>query len=176
MGRQKGKRTAERLEKADQEAQAVRLRRAGHTIAEIGQQLHVSEKTVKRWIDRTLARAGKAAGADEMRALMLDRLEAMLKALWTKAEMGDTFAIDRAVKIMERQAKLAGLDAPTNVKHRVEGEVDHTHTVALGQQPPEDLAQTLQLLVQTGQLRLPAPAGAVIEGEVVELPAEEGAE
>lgn len=173
MGRQKGKRTAAKIEQVDREAQAVALRRSGHTIAEISQQLHVGERTVERWIDRTIARTASAAGADTMRGLMLDRLESMLKALWTKVEMGDTYAIDRVTKIMERQAKLLGLDAPTNINHKVAGEVDHTHVHQMAEAPPEDLAETLRILVSTGQLSLAAPAGDVVEGEARELPAED---
>jgi len=47
-----------------------------------------------------------------MCALELERLDVMLLALWRRVQNGDERAIDRALKIEERRAKLLGLDAP----------------------------------------------------------------
>ena len=52
------------------------------------------------------------------------RLERMLQAVWPLAEKGDPKAIDSAVKILEREAKLLGLDAPTRLDHRFDGMTD----------------------------------------------------
>ncbi len=43
------------------------------------------------------------------------RIERATRAIWPQVAAGDLFAIDRLVKLMERQAKLLGLDAPTQV-------------------------------------------------------------
>jgi hypothetical protein len=45
----------------------------------------------------------------------LDRLDAMLRACWSKAIGGDMKAVDRVLKISERRSKLLGLDAPERV-------------------------------------------------------------
>lgn len=45
----------------------------------------------------------------------LKRLEAAEKAIWVKVLKGDLLAIDRMLRIMERRAKLLGLDAPKRV-------------------------------------------------------------
>lgn len=52
--------------------------------------------------------------------LELERLDAMLSGLWKKAETGDTEAIDRVLKIMERRSKYLGLDEPDELINRVD--------------------------------------------------------
>ncbi len=41
----------------------------------------------------------------------------MLLALWRRVQSGDDHAIDRALRIMERRARLLGLDAATKTEH-----------------------------------------------------------
>jgi hypothetical protein len=48
------------------------------------------------------------------------RLDGFLQALWPKIEAGDTRAIETALHIMERRAKLLGLDSAIKVDWRVE--------------------------------------------------------
>ena len=48
-----------------------------------------------------------------MRDLEAARLDAMLLPLWRRVQQGDERAVDRALKIMERRARLLGLDAPS---------------------------------------------------------------
>jgi len=50
--------------------------------------------------------------AEEIRRLELERLDAMLFAIGPEVRKGSYGAIDRALKIMERRARLLGLDAP----------------------------------------------------------------
>ena len=50
--------------------------------------------------------------AEDVRKIELERLDALLLAVWGKARKGDYFAIDAALKILARRAKLLGLDAP----------------------------------------------------------------
>jgi len=51
-----------------------------------------------------------------LRALELLRLDELLNALWDTAIAGDLKAVDRVLKVMERRAKLLGLDAPFEIK------------------------------------------------------------
>jgi hypothetical protein len=53
--------------------------------------------------------------AEQARNLDLKRLDAMTLALWSQARQGNQGAVDRLLRIMERRAKLLGLDAPTKV-------------------------------------------------------------
>jgi hypothetical protein len=50
--------------------------------------------------------------AADLKIIMRERLEAMVASVYEQASGGDYAAVDRILKIMERQAKLDGLDAP----------------------------------------------------------------
>jgi len=67
-------------------------------------------KDVKREIDKIRSTLREDAG--EIVELELQRLDEMLVGLWAKARRGNTAAIDRVLKIMERRAKFLGIDAP----------------------------------------------------------------
>ena len=53
--------------------------------------------------------------ADEVRKMELERLDVMMKALWPWLEAGSTPHIAQMLKVMERRAKLLGLDAPAPI-------------------------------------------------------------
>lgn len=57
-------------------------------------------------------RAQVAADAAELRAEEVSRLDAMLAGLWPDARRGHLGAVDRVLRLMERRARLLGLDAP----------------------------------------------------------------
>lgn len=57
----------------------------------------------------------RVAAADSATAEDLQRLAAAEKAIWPAVEKGDVTAIDRLLRIMERRAKLLGLDAPKRI-------------------------------------------------------------
>lgn len=57
--------------------------------------------------------------ADELRTLELERLDSMLLPMMAQAKKGNQGAVDRVLRIMERRAKLLGLDAPTKQEIRV---------------------------------------------------------
>ncbi len=96
-------------------AEALELRRAGHTYAAIGEQLGLSKtmafKLVRQGMEEGRIAIGEAA--DQLRAEELSRLDGMLSAVWPKAAKGDLAAVDRVLKIGERRARLLGLDAPS---------------------------------------------------------------
>ena len=60
--------------------------------------------------------------ADELRTLELERLDRLLLGVWGQAAKGNQGAVDRALKIMERRARLLGLDAPTKVQQENVGD------------------------------------------------------
>lgn len=102
----------------ERELQALELRKAGFTFDRIAQQLGISQpgayKAVKRALSRLTAQTDEAA--DEVRRLELERLDGMLPVMWTQAKQGNQGAVDRVLRIMERRARLLGLDAPAEVK------------------------------------------------------------
>jgi hypothetical protein len=91
--------------------------------------------------------------AEELRTMEVARLDQMLLGLWPKAIKGDTWAVDRVLKIMERRAALLGLDAP--VKRELSGSVElrtYAERVAgdLGLEPAEVLAQAERIIAEAG--------------------------
>src|SRR5262245_61419517 len=58
-----------------------------------------------------LARAATEQAA-AYRELTLARLEALFAALWPQAQAGHVPSVNAAVSILDRQAKVLGLDAP----------------------------------------------------------------
>jgi hypothetical protein len=91
---------------------ALELRKAGATYQAIADQLgyagpHGAHQAVASALKATLREP-----ADELRELELVRLDSALLAIWRRVQGGDDKAIDRLVRIMERRAKMLGLDAP----------------------------------------------------------------
>lgn len=126
------------LETAKRDAEAAQLRASGKTYDQIADALGFSDRSLaRRAVERALA-ATVREPADELRQLELIRLD----ALWVEAvkvmttehitvnngrvivvdgvplkDDGPTLsAIDRLLKIMERRAKLIGLDSPAKVE------------------------------------------------------------
>jgi hypothetical protein len=94
-------------------AQALELRKAGLTYRQIGERLGFTEQGAHICVTRALERIGKLA-ADEVEAVRLleiERLDRMLAAIWGQVLNGNFGAIDRALRIQERRARLQGLDA-----------------------------------------------------------------
>jgi len=104
-----------RSQAAEREKAAFALRIAGATYAQIAERLGVTtagaHKIVKRVLERTRAETNEEAA--ELRRLEVERLDALLLTLWKPATEGSLGAIDRVLKVMERRARLLGLDAPT---------------------------------------------------------------
>lgn len=93
------------------------MRRSGRTYREIARQVGIGVASAHRLIAAAMAETRSAVAEDvmELRALELSRLDGLMVALWPKARRGDLAAVDRVLKIMERRAKLLGLDAPVRV-------------------------------------------------------------
>ena len=100
---------------AERKVQAIELRKAGATYQAIGDQIGVSRQAVHKMIQATLREWNETTHdeAEEMRAIELERLDAMQVGLWSAATRGDTKAVDGVLKIMDRRARYLGLDLPT---------------------------------------------------------------
>jgi oligoendopeptidase F len=97
------------------QAQAVELRVAGASLDAIAAKLgYTSASAAYRAIETALQRTIQAP-ADSLRELELRRLDVLMLAIWNKARKGDLDAVDRAIRIIDRRAKLLGLDAPQRV-------------------------------------------------------------
>jgi hypothetical protein len=96
----------------------------GWSLRAIADKLDISTDTA--WRDwqaiNAMRKAERAARAEELLSLELDRLDAMQQALWAKAKRGDIGASNAILKIMERRSRLLGLDAPTKADVTTNGE------------------------------------------------------
>jgi hypothetical protein len=113
-------REAERLAAEDRRRQCMALRVGGASIAEIGRALNLSKSTVHGHVNRALAELAKADHEQtaRYRALSMQRLDGLLKAIWVKATNGaDAKLVREARFIVMAQARLLGLEAPVKVAH-----------------------------------------------------------
>lgn len=103
----------QQISAVEKQLRALELRKSGAAYATIAEVLGYrspsgAHAAVKSALKKTLQEP-----ADELRQLELARLDAMLAALWPKANAGDVKAVHGVLKVLERRAKLLGLDAPT---------------------------------------------------------------
>ncbi len=103
-----------KVQAAVRRKEAVDLRIEGKTYKEIGQELGVTPTRARQLVAEALAAIEKdtAESAEELRRLELDRLDQLQSGLWQEAAGGNLKAVGAALKIMERRARLVGLDAP----------------------------------------------------------------
>jgi hypothetical protein len=121
---------------------ALDLRASGMSLVKIGEELGIDRETAADLIEKGLhrLRRGTDAKADKVRALEIHRIDLLLGSLWPRAtdpkaagepitgEDGEIVgygyspaqdkAVERITKLLERRARLLGLDAPT--KHEID--------------------------------------------------------
>ena len=106
-------------ELVDKEIKVLELRRAGLTWQRIAEETGYADHTgayaaYKRAIKRTMQQP-----ADELREAELDRIDRLQLALWPKAMKGDNASINTIVRLMERRARLLGLDTPIKIQQDI---------------------------------------------------------
>ena len=106
-------------ELVDKEIKVLELRRVGLTWTRIAEEVGYADHTgayaaYKRAIKRTMQQP-----ADELREQELDRIDRLQVAVWPAAMKGDTRAVLTIVRLMERRAKLTGLDMPIKIEQDV---------------------------------------------------------
>jgi hypothetical protein len=104
------------LDALPKKLQALELRKAGLSYDAIAQEMGYKTKVgaynaVMAALKKTLQEP-----ADDLRKVEVARLDELLMTMWEKRHL--PLYTDRIIKIMERRAKLLGLDAPD--KHEVE--------------------------------------------------------
>ena len=110
-----------RLAAIAKQQQALELRKAGVSYVAIADTLGYSGPSgafnaIQSALKRTLQEP-----ADDLRTIEVARLDAMLLAIWPGVKQGNYGAIDRAIRIMERRARLLGLDAPARADLTTDG-------------------------------------------------------
>jgi hypothetical protein len=102
---------------AENRSQAIALRKDGSTYEEIGKTLGISGQRAHKIVTSELTRIREktAEETDILRTLELQRLDSLFQTCYKQAQKGNMPAVDRCVRIMERRAKLLGLDMPTKI-------------------------------------------------------------
>lgn len=96
----------------ERQRRALELRKAGWQFIDIANELGYKDASGSYHAVASALKKTLQEPADELRQLEATRLDQLLLGLWPKAIKGDTWAVDRVLKIMERRAALLGLDAP----------------------------------------------------------------
>jgi hypothetical protein len=113
-----GKEVARILDAREREAEVLKLRRDGLTYDVIARRLGYSSPSgAHQAFQRAMARITQEP-AEEVRRLELERLDYLWECLAPAIAKGRGYAIEKALMIQDRRARLLGLDAPT--KHQVQ--------------------------------------------------------
>lgn len=178
------------VKRAEDIDRALELRRDGRSQRAIAAVMKCSLGRVQDLLAEGLA-AIPAENAEAVRSLELERLDQMLEGLARPAQYsdkgklisggmcdGEPTAVQAAVKIMDRRAKLLGLDAPTKVHAEVNDvtklsgeEIEKRQAEILARTPREMLLRALEAsregdarLAQIRErLQLAAASGTIAE-------------
>ncbi|MEV6580267.1 hypothetical protein AB0M92_19115 [Streptomyces sp. NPDC051582] len=146
---------------AERRAKAIRMKIDGSTYTEIAEELGYSGRNsacvdIRRALERHVIEEGLAVEA--WRELELARLDVLQKAIWPEAMKGNPRAIETALKILDRRAKMLGLDSAVKLEVLTIDALDAQ-------------IQRLEAELGTGALGIPTAAGEVGETPPAEGPA-----
>jgi hypothetical protein len=132
-------------ETVDRWRQALELRRSGESYQEIADRLGYANPSGAYDAVMGALKATLAEPAADVRRMEADRLDRLTLAAWPLATSGDLKAMDRVLSIMDRRARLLGLDAPTRavVETAVKG-----YAVGNG---PDDLSRARPARARAGR-------------------------
>jgi hypothetical protein len=158
-----------RLRGAERELRVYEMKLEGAPNHEIAASLGCSVATVAKILHKVLKRAEEAAEAnvDQLRKLDAARLDSLFRSLYplaTKGTSNSPRAAEVCIKIMERKARLLGLDAP------IKQEIDINLTLMNDDELLEQ-ARRHRLEVQHLKIpdQLPGEAAAAIEVSFEEI-------
>ena len=110
----------QRIAAQERRIQALAYRKAGASYRAIADTLAVSLAQAHDDVQAALAElaAEQRAEASDLRALEAARLDSLQAAVWQQALHGNLKAIQTVLRIMERRARLVGLDMQPERRHR----------------------------------------------------------
>lgn len=112
------------IDTAERRRKAVEYRKAGLNFQTIADQLGYKSASGAYRAVRAALLAAVREPTEELIALEVARLDDLLRGIWADARTGDLDKLDRVLRIMQRRAKLLGLDAPVNVHHTLDVEAE----------------------------------------------------
>jgi len=154
------------------------LRAAGNRLEDIAETLEVSTTTAWNWLQRAY-REIKHPQSQELLDLELYRLDIYLAAIWPKVEKGDLGAIDRAIEIGKRRARLLKLELTdgtiqVNIVQLLQAAAKDSISIRGGagmQLPP--IGEPLPVLSARCLTGESQPVGEVVDAESVSVIADE---
>lgn len=161
MARKAGAHTTPSVETIARENMALELRRAGASYAAIAEQLGTDRSYAAKIVKRAIGRVHFEPATDVIK-LEAERLDRLQLTFWQRALGGDGRAFDKVLRVMERRARLLGLDHADGVAERsLQLEADKVRLMALAfgraidsLDPPLTPAQREQMTaVFIGELR-----------------------
>ncbi len=104
---------------AERRIRAMELRRDGKSYSKIGEELGCSATRAHKIVTEELqkVRDKLTEETSEVKTLELQRLDELFVIAFERAEAGNLSAIDRCIRLMERRARLLGLDMPEKMEH-----------------------------------------------------------
>ena len=101
------------------QAEALKLRAHGYTFRAIAQEMKCNVATAHSMVNDAFAaeRKGISEAKADLVELELLRCDTYLKAIADKIQDGDVQAVNTALKVADRRARLLGLDAPAKLEH-----------------------------------------------------------
>lgn len=113
------KSSVRRIRTTEKTLKALELRKRGLNYTQIGKELGCHRSTACRYVLSELENLADKCReeAAQVRDLELQRLDALYLVANAEVEKGNVPAIDRCLRIMERRAKLLGLDAAEKIEH-----------------------------------------------------------
>jgi hypothetical protein len=122
MAREKKAPEPETLKK---EANVIQLRLAGATWTEIAAAVGYSGPSGAYGAYQRAAKRVIAPKIEELREMELDRLDRLQRGVWASAIGGNVRAVDSVLRIMDRRARLLGLDMPVRLDINAREEIIH---------------------------------------------------
>jgi hypothetical protein len=137
-------RTSEnRLAAHDRKLRALELRKHAMTYPEIARELGYAGPSGAYQAVIGALRETLREPAEQVRTLELERLDAMLEAVWPAAVAGDLKTIDAVLRLMDRRSRYLGLDAPAriDIEQRIRAVAEE-----LGLDPDRAVAEAAEIL------------------------------
>ena len=157
--------------------QAVQLKVIGYTYEEIAKAVGFASSGAAYNAVMLQLQKEQSSSVEELRSVEGRRLDELSKILWPRCLLADVPAIDAYLRVMNRRAKLFGLDLTLPPSTTIEGDVFFVKIEGREARPLEELAdnelgiyiQELRSL-QSGKdpARIPVTPD-VVEGEVTRL-------
>ena len=106
---------------AERRLKVFDLHKAGLSQSDIADALDINANTVSKYLHDELQELAKQQSAlvETARDVELVRLDRLQASIWPEAISGKLACMDRVLRIMERRAKLLGLDKPQVMEHNI---------------------------------------------------------